>query len=324
MKNKPNVGKSPFFQNDYDSPWKTLLERYFKAFLEWFFPSIAADIDWTRGHEFLDKELQRIARRAKEKRRYADKLAKVWRRDGTETWVLIHIEIQAGYEAEFAERMFVYYYRLFDRYRLPLASLAVLADDRPQWRPDRYQRDLWGCEVTMQFPTVKLLDYQSRMAELETAANPFALATAAHLLAQATRHDEQQRFSSKLALTRRLYQRGWNKQEVVDLYEFMDWLLVLPETLEAAYLDEVQELEENAKMRYISSAERLGMKRGHELGLQQGLQQGRTLLLRQLQKRFGALPDWVETRLAKGTPTQLEQWAEQVLDATTLEAVFRE
>jgi hypothetical protein len=91
-----------------ENPVGTLLP----AFLEWFFPNIAADIDWTRGHEFLDKELQRIARRAKEKRRYADKLAKVWRRDGTETWVLMHVEIQAGYEAEFAERMFVYYYRL--------------------------------------------------------------------------------------------------------------------------------------------------------------------------------------------------------------------
>ena len=78
-------------------------------------------------------------------------------------------------------------------------------------------------------------------------------------------------------------------------------------------------------MRYISSAERLGMKRGHELGLQQGLQQGNTLLLRrQLRKRFGELPDWAEARLREGTPAQLEQWAEQVLDAETLETVFRE
>ncbi len=86
MKSEPDAGQSPSSQDDCDSPWKTLLERYFRAFLEWFFPNIAAEIDWTRGHEFLDKELQRIARRAKEKRRYADKLAKVWRRDGTETW----------------------------------------------------------------------------------------------------------------------------------------------------------------------------------------------------------------------------------------------
>ncbi|NJM11633.1 MAG: hypothetical protein HC889_06905 [Synechococcaceae cyanobacterium SM1_2_3] len=139
-------------------------------------------------------------------------MAKVWRRDGQETWVLVHVEIQAGYEAEFAERMFVYYYRLFDRYRLPLASLAVLADEQPQWRPNRYTRHLWECEVALSFPVVKLLDYEPRLAELETAANPFALATAAHLLAQATRHDAHQRFISKLSLTRRLYQRGWDRQ----------------------------------------------------------------------------------------------------------------
>jgi hypothetical protein len=30
---------------------------------------------------------------------------------------------------EFAERMFVYNYRLYDRYRRPIASMAVLADE---------------------------------------------------------------------------------------------------------------------------------------------------------------------------------------------------
>jgi hypothetical protein len=59
--------------------------------------------------------------------------------------------------------------------------------------------------------------------------------------------------------------------------------------------------------------------------LQQGLQQGGTRVLRrQLRKRFGDLPDWVETSLLQGTPAQLERWAEQLLDAETLEAVFRE
>ena len=319
MKADAPGGKTSSAQDDYDSPWKTLLERYFPAFLEWFFPAVAADIDWKRGHEFLDKELQKITRRAKEKRRYADKLAKVWRCDGQETWVLVHVEIQAGYEADFAERMFVYYYRLFDRYRLPLASLAVLADEQPQWRPNRYTRHLWECEVALRFPVVKLLDYEPRLAELETATNPFALATAAHLLAQATRHDARQRFISKLALTRRLYQRGWDRQEIIDLYDFMDWLLALPETLEQAYLDEIHELEETTNMRYISSAERIGMKRGQELGLQQG---SALVLRRLLRRRFGELPDWVESRLREATTMQLEQWADQVLEAATLEAVF--
>lgn len=299
--------------DDFDSPWKTLLERYFPAFITWFFPSIAAEIAWERDYVFLDKELQKISRRAKEKRRYADKLVKVWQRDGQEMWVLVHVEIQAGHETDFAERMFIYYYRLFDRYRLPLTSLVVLADDRPKWRPDHYERRLWGCELTLRFPMVKLLDYQGRLTELETDPNPFALATAAHLLAQATRQDPQQRLAGKLALTRRLYQRGWTKQEVLDLYEFIDWLLALPEALEDAFLDEIHDLEESTNMRYISSAERIGVKRGEQ-----------QILRRQLRRRFGDPPAWVETKLQEGTPPQLEQWADQLLDADTLEAVFKE
>ena len=158
-------------REDYDSPWKTLLEHYFQAFLEWFFPAMAADIDWSRGHAFLDKELQKVARQAKARRRYADKLVKVWRSSGEETWVLVHVEVQAQPEAEFAERMFVYYYRLFDRYHLPLANLAVLADERTDWRPDQYWRRLWGCTAGIEFPVVKLLDSRGREAELATPSS---------------------------------------------------------------------------------------------------------------------------------------------------------
>lgn len=313
--------KPPDRSDDFDSPWKTLLDRWFPAFMAWFFPPIAAEIDWTRGYVFLDKELQKISRRAQEKRRHADKLVKVWRGTSEEMWVLVHVEIQAGHETDFTERMFIYYYRLFDRYRLPLASLVVLADDRPQWRPDRYERQLWGCELNLTFPVVKLLDYQGRLAELETDPNPFALATAAHLLARATRKDPQGRLAGKLALTRRLYQRGWTKPEVLDLYEFIDWLLALPEALEDAFLDEIHDLEASTKMRYISSAERIGMKRGHEQGMQQGIA---LTLRRQLRRRFGEPPAWVESKLQEGTPPQLEQWADQLLDADTLEAVFKQ
>ena len=85
MKNPSRTTRKPLERlDDFDSPWKTLLERWFPAFVVWFFPSIAAEIDWGRGHVFLDKELQKISRRAKEKRRYADKLVKVWQRTSEE------------------------------------------------------------------------------------------------------------------------------------------------------------------------------------------------------------------------------------------------
>ena len=34
---------------DYDSPWKEMLDGYFPAFMAFFFPAAAAEIDWSRG-----------------------------------------------------------------------------------------------------------------------------------------------------------------------------------------------------------------------------------------------------------------------------------
>ena len=143
---------------DYDSPWKEALDRYFEQFLALFFPHIHADIDWTRGYEMLDKELQPIVRRAEHGRRYVDKLVKVWLKDGQERWILIHIEVQAAREGEFPVRMYVYNHRLFDRYGREVISLAILADDDPYWRPSRYEYGRWGFRASIEFPVAKLLD----------------------------------------------------------------------------------------------------------------------------------------------------------------------
>ena len=50
--------------SDYDSPWKEMLEGYFPDFMAFFFPEAYEDIDWVRGYESLDKELQQIVRDA--------------------------------------------------------------------------------------------------------------------------------------------------------------------------------------------------------------------------------------------------------------------
>jgi hypothetical protein len=116
---------------DYDSPWKEMLDGYFPAFMAFFFPEAHADIDWSRGYESLDTELQQIVRDAALGTRLADKLMQVWRRDGVEQIVLVHTEIQGTREADFAKRIYVYNYRLFDRYDRPVVSLAVLGDASP-------------------------------------------------------------------------------------------------------------------------------------------------------------------------------------------------
>ena len=68
--------------SDHDSPWKEALEGWFPEFLALLFPAVHTGIDWSRGHRFLDKELQQIVRDAETGRRYADKLVGVHRLDG--------------------------------------------------------------------------------------------------------------------------------------------------------------------------------------------------------------------------------------------------
>ncbi len=80
---------------DTDSPWKEILEHYFEPSMALFFPDAHSEIDWEMGHEFLDKELQQITREAEIGKRTVDKLVKVWLKDGKETWILMHIEVQS-------------------------------------------------------------------------------------------------------------------------------------------------------------------------------------------------------------------------------------
>ncbi len=273
---------------DYDNPWKDALSTYFPAFVELFFPEIDTNIDWNRGYEFLDKELQQIAPDAEIGLREADKLVKVWRLDGEETWVLIHIEVQSQVQSLFAERMYVYNNRIFDRYRRQVVSLAVLGDDQPSWRPTQYSYEIWGCQVLLKFPIVKLLDYQ--LPALEASTNAFAVIVLAHLTTQQTSKDPQGRYQGKLRIAKSLYQRGYSRQDILELLRLIEWMMTLPASLERDFEQELIRFEEENRMPYILSFERRALQARQE-GI---LQSSREDLLEVLRVRFENVPNLLE------------------------------
>jgi flagellar biosynthesis/type III secretory pathway protein FliH len=66
-----------------------------------------------------------------------------------------------------------------------------------------------------------------------------------------------------------------------------------------------------------------GLQEGLQQGMQQGIHRGEEKLLRRLLiRRFATLPSWVDERLAQASFAELELWADRVLDASTLEAIF--
>ena len=295
----------------YDSPWKDAIEHYFPEFIEFYFPDAYAGIDWSKEYVFLDQELRAVVQDAELGTRIVDKLVRVTEISGTETWVYIHVEVQGTKQAEFAKRMFVYNYRIFDKYEKPVASLAVLADDHKQWKPTFYGYALLGCKHTLEFPVAKLTDYEDQLDDLLVSENAFGLITAAHILTRQTRKENQERYEAKLRLVRILYQRHWDKQRVIDLITVVDWLMTLPTWLETKVWQEIETIEESKKMQYITSIERIGIAKGES-----------RILRRQLELRFGALPAWVTEKLSSATERDLEMWSEAVLTASSLEAVF--
>jgi predicted transposase YdaD len=211
---------------DYDNPWKSFIELYFRDFLRLFFPAIEADIDWSKPIRFLDKELQKIVRDGEIPKRYADKLVEVYRLNGEKTLVICHIEVQSQEEGNFAVRMYSYNYRLRDRYNCPVVSLAILGDENNNWRPSVFQDD--------------------------------------YLKTKATHNKPSERKNWKLQLVTMLYDRGYGEQAILELNNFLDWMMNLPEDLEREFQTDLKAFEEAREMKYVTTIERMGIEQGRE------------------------------------------------------------
>lgn len=313
---------------DYDGAWKEALELYLRPLLGLCFPAVAGHIDWSVPFEFLDKELQEIVRDADLGKQRVDKLVKVRRLDGEEEWVLLHLEVQAQPDDSLPRRLYQYHHRIVDRFGRRTATLAVLADDRAGWKPACYEEDLWGCRVRFEYPVCKLRELTDEVLRRQVAErNPAAVIIEAHIAAQDSGSEPKSRQQLKWRLTRQLYDWEYRKQDILELYRLIDWLMVLPEELELEFQQQVVNYEQEKAMPYVTSIERFGLAKGLEKGRQEGRREGRQegerhLLRRLLWRRFGELPAWAEQRLAVGTADDLENWGDRVLEAAILEDVF--
>ena len=83
---------------------------------------------------------------------------------------------------------------------------------------------------------------------------------------------------------------------------------------------ELETIEEREKVQYITSVERTGIATGRVEGHVEGKS---SLLKKQLEYRFGLLPEWASELLGLAKEEELEAWAKAIFTAPTLEAVFR-
>ena len=204
----------------YDKLWKGIIEDLFADFLRFFYPNAEEIFDFDKGFEFLDNELQQLFPEKGDDSRYVDKLVKVWLKDGTSRWILIHCEVQGYNDAAFKERMFIYFYRIFDKFHVEISSLAIFSDPNPSFHPKKYQKQFMGTKLTFEFETYKILNQNPEV--LATSENPFAIVILAVYHALKNRDkDDNKLLHIKLDLMRRLKNKNFPKEKIRKVFEFI-------------------------------------------------------------------------------------------------------
>ncbi|MFA5678692.1 MAG: hypothetical protein WC953_09850, partial [Pseudomonas sp.] len=108
-------------------------------------------------------------------------------------------------------------------------------------------------------------------------------------------------------------------------FSIMDYMITLPETLEADYEGYIDAMDEDSGMALISNRERKAEQRGIAIGEARGEARGEAnTLLAQAKLKFGPLPEWAERRIMEADKAQLDQWVLKILDAGSLAALLED
>ena len=232
---------------------------------------------------------------------------------------LYHLELQSDNDAAMPWRMLEYYGLLYQRYgQQPLQHVLYVGE-----RPMTLVAQIDHATLLFEYEAidVRTLDGQPLLHSTVLEDNILALlcrggatrATVQYILARIANLSGT---AQTEALTTLLILAGLRHLQP----------LVREETQQMAI---ILDIENNPFLRDIFEEGRQeGHQEGHKEGRQEGRQEGqiegeRVLVRRQLARRFGVLPAWAEQHIAAADTTALEQWGLRLLDATSLEEVFR-
>ena len=272
----------------YDILWKGLMEELMGDLLLFVDPGIGKELDLERGFEFLDKELaQMFPEPGKPSNtRVVDKLVKIFLRDGSERWMLLHVEVQGNNEKDFARRMFEYFIRIFSKHGRPVAAIAVLTGKDGGKMPAAFEdRCLW-MRARYEYKTLNISDYPDEV--LEASTNPFAavLMVAKEVLLRVKGSKEERDnvlYEHKVLVAKLLKERmavyGENKTKV--MMSFLNNYVVFktPE-INLKFMERTDELfERKNTMGYFEQLAEIRRQEGVEEGIEKGLEKAVRQLL---------------------------------------------
>jgi hypothetical protein len=239
----------------YDTVWKTIIVEFYADFIQFFLPDLFTKLDTSVEPVFLDQELLAIQKELNIPKQITDKLIKVRLKDGSEQWVLIHIEIQTKFEILFSTRMYLYKAFIFAKHRLPITALAIFTRASTPKTFNIYETECFGTSLTYRYNAYRIAK-QNEVA-LTNSDNIFSLFVLAHLyVIKTTPKKYEQRLTFKEKLFDLAKQQQFDDDKVERMLIFVNQIMELPIQLQNSFLEimahkdpDQEMLETQAKMK---------------------------------------------------------------------------
>jgi predicted transposase/invertase (TIGR01784 family) len=286
---------------NHDQNFKELISTFFLEFLELFLPELAKDID-PDSIRFLPQEY--FADLVEGDEKIIDLLVEV-RLAGQDKTFLFHLEAQSYSESQIGRRMFYYLARLHQNYVKDIYPIVIFSFDQPY----RAENDTFKIE----FQNLKVLEFRFHAIQLNRLnwrdyvdhANPVAAA-----LMSKMKIAKRDRPKVKAECLRLLVTLKLDLAKTRLISKFVDTYLRLNDREEKTFqteLDKIGTTQKEAIMQVTTSWEEKGIEKGQ-----------RSLILRQLNRQVGSLPDGMQAQVQALALNQLEALSEALLDFSSL------
>ncbi|MFZ4453622.1 Rpn family recombination-promoting nuclease/putative transposase [Salibacterium aidingense] len=253
---------------DHDRLFKEVLTTYFEEFIQLFFPEVHVAVDFSNVQFLAEEVFSDVTQGEKYK---VDILAKTSLKE-EETIIIIHTEPQSYPQPDFNERMFLYYGRLYEKYRCNILPIALFTYDQNREEPDHF---------SIAFPFHTVLHFQFLIIQLKQqnwrhfirSDNPLAAA-----LLSKMGYNEKEKVQVKKEFLRMMSHMNIDPARSDLLTGFFETYLTLTSSEEKKLQEEVKRMDgrEGEKVReFIVSYEKKGMEKGMEQGIEQGMKQGK-------------------------------------------------
>jgi hypothetical protein len=217
---------------NYDYWWKKLTTELTPDFIQFFFPVLFNQVDWTHPPEYLEQELIAAFSTVEGRKKIADKLICLRLKNGKVKFIFVHIEFQGKSGKAFSKRMFWYYVYIMAKYHTTdITAIAIYTGDSVTNINNTFRVEQYGTIMSYIFNTY-IVSIQNE-ADLLASNNPLAIAVLANLYVNQTHTAFEKRAEYKKKLLELALFKGYDRTKTERLLNFVFYLMQLPKDMEA-------------------------------------------------------------------------------------------